>query len=85
MSGRKNIYQQYGQMPPAIQGKNIWARHDAFLQTKIDVFCKVCGKLIEMPSAEGPGAYPIYVYEIEMQHQIHQGCARELDQRGINY
>jgi hypothetical protein len=85
MSGRKNIYQQYGAMPNTIKGKDIWIRNDAFLKTSVDVYCRACGKTIEMPSSEGPGAYSMDIYQIELKHAIHHGCARELDRNGINY
>lgn len=85
MAGIKNIYQQYGAIHNPIQGKDIMERNDSFYGTQIDVYCKSCGKLIEMPSSDGPGAYSLDIYQMELTHAIHQGCARELDSRGINY
>lgn len=85
MSGRKNIFQQHGIVPNPVQGKNIWARNDSFNGMQVEVYCKGCGKVIEMPSREGPGAYSMDIYHMELQHRIHQDCARELDRRGANY
>ena len=87
MASRKNMYQQYGAIPQQLKGKDIWARNEAHLGMNISVYCKSCGKTIEMPSSEGPGSSPdgMNIYQMELQHQIHRECARELDKRGINY
>ena len=85
MSGIKNIFQQYGNINPTVKGKDIWARHDAFLQARIEVYCKVCGRTIDMPSGEGPGSYSMEIYQMELNHQIHRECAKELENRGVNY
>lgn len=85
MAGRKNVFQEYGMTMNQTKGKTIWERNDNFNSANFEVYCKSCGKTIEMPTAEGPGAYSMDTYQLELKHRIHQECARELDRRGIKY
>jgi hypothetical protein len=85
MAGRKNMYQQYGAMMDTIKGKDIMIRNDAFMRHQINVFCRGCGKAIEMPSREEGNTRSMDIYMIEMEHQIHADCAREFDKNGTKY